>query len=50
MFLVIGSPAGLAGGDTGWSQPSTGSVSCSAVPPTVPAVSTPEESPRVPGC
>ena len=42
--LVVPSPAGLAGGDAGGSQPSTGSVSCSAVPPTVPAVSTPEES------
>ena len=42
--LVVPSPAGLAGGDAGWSQPSTGSVSCSAVLPTVPAVSTPEES------
>ena len=42
--LVIPSTAGLAVGDAGCSQPSTGSVHCSSVPPTIPAVSWPEKS------
>ena len=42
--LVIPSPAGSAVGDAGCSHPSTGLVSCSSVPPTIPVVSTPEKN------
>ena len=42
--LLVPSPAGSAVGDAAWSQPSTGSGSCSSVPPTIPVVSTPEKS------
>ena len=42
--LVVTSPAGPTVVDPGCPQPSTGSVGCSPVPPTIPVVSTPEES------
>ena len=42
--LILTSPAGPTVVTPGCPQPSTGSVSCSSVPPTIPVVSTPEES------
>ena len=42
--LMVTSPAGSTVVSPGFLQPSTGSVGCSSVPPTIPAVSTPEES------
>ena len=42
--LMVTSPAGPTVVSPGFLQPSMGSVSCPSVPPTVPAVSTPEKS------
>ena len=42
--LMVISPAGPTVVTPGCPQPSTGSVSCSSVPPTIPVVSRPEES------
>ena len=42
--LMVTSPAGPTVVSPGFLQPSTGSAGCSSVPPTIPAVSTPEES------
>ena len=41
---MVTSPAGPTVVSPGLTQPSTGSVSCSSVSPTIPAVSTPEKS------
>ena len=41
---MVTSPAGPTVVSPGFTQPSTGSVRCSSVPPTIPAVSTPEQS------
>ena len=42
--LMVTSPAGSTVISPGFLHPSTGLVGCSSVPPTIPAVSTPEKS------